>query len=104
MLSPFQVNVNGREFRVPEWDLTKSVIQLEIDGEIYILQIHGRGNGPVWKIGFQGATYDFKLLSTYTHSLLSLMPLPKSVRQKKLVPLSLIFLRKSSLVLPKAYE
>ena len=59
--------------------MTKSVIQLDIDGEVFILQIHGRGNGPIWKIGFQGASYDFKLLSTYTHSLLHLMPLPKSV-------------------------
>lgn len=56
-------------------------MELVVDGESFILQIHGRhNNGPVWRIGFQGATYDFKLLTPYTQSLMELMPQPKLVR------------------------
>jgi len=74
------MNINGKELRVPDWDMRKLVVSLEVDGETFILQIHGRGKGPVWTIGFQGATYKFKLLSPYTESLLHLMPIHKTVR------------------------
>lgn len=59
----------------------KSTVNLDIDGETFILQIHGRGrNGPIWTIGFQGSSYDFKLLSPYAQTLLDIMPQPKLVR------------------------
>lgn len=72
-----QINVEGREIFLPEWDMSKSTVSLEVEGEPFILQIHGRGNGPQWKIGFQGASYDFRLLSPYAQTLLDIMPQPK---------------------------
>jgi propionyl-CoA carboxylase alpha chain len=73
-----QVTINGRQLTIPKWNESQPTLEIQIDGEDYILQIHGRhNNGPIWKIGFQGATYDFKLLTTYTHSLIGLMPDPR---------------------------
>jgi len=77
------MTLNGKQLSLPSWDMTKPVVSLTVDGEVFTLQIHGRGNGPVWTIGFQGATYEFKLLAPYTESLLRLMPLPKSSESAK---------------------
>ncbi|ODN05212.1 Propionyl-CoA carboxylase alpha chain, mitochondrial [Orchesella cincta] len=73
----FKVNVEGEEITLPNWDLTKPVVTLNINGEDITLQVHGRLNGPVWRIGFQGSSYDFKLLCPDTQKLLHIMPDPK---------------------------
>lgn len=85
VLMYFQMIVNGKQFSLPHWDMKKPVVSLTVDDEVFILQIHGRGSGPVWTIGFQGATYEFKLVAPYTQSLLDLMPLPKSVKKKLII-------------------
>jgi propionyl-CoA carboxylase alpha chain len=79
----FTVTLNEREIIIPSWDLTKSTVPMEIDGQKLILQILGRGRGPVWKLGFQGASYDFKLLTNYTYSLMDIMPPAKSGESAK---------------------
>jgi len=79
----FTVTMNEREIVIPKWDLTKSTVTMKIDGQNLILQILGRGRGPIWKIGFQGSSYDFKLLTTYTYSLMDIMPASKSGESAK---------------------
>jgi len=74
------VNVEGREIAVPAWDMTKPIARISMDGEDYILQIQGRSSGAVWKIGFQGSSYELRLKTPYTQTLLDIMPQPKSVK------------------------
>jgi len=74
----FEINLGKRTMTFPRWDLGQTIVGLNVDGENLILQIHGRGNGPNWKIGFQGASYEFRLLTPYVQTLLEIMPKPKA--------------------------
>ena len=72
--------MDGTEVKIPRWDMAKPMVTINFDGELSVLQILGREQSPVWKIGFQGSVYDFKIYSTQAHQLLPVMPLPKTVR------------------------
>ncbi|CAG7835880.1 unnamed protein product [Allacma fusca] len=73
----FVAYINGKEITIPRWDMAIPTVTLEFEGEPAILQVQGRGLSPIWKIGFQGSSYELKVYPPKAYELMHIMPLPK---------------------------